>query len=57
MTKAAAEEMATKIGAKGYFETSAKENEGVKEVFEEAARIAFNVDPDKPKPSNCCVLV
>merc|ERR1711990_574220 len=57
VTKAAAEEMATKIGAKGYFETSAKENEGVKEVFEEAARIAFNVDPDKPKKKKFCVLV
>merc|ERR1719339_623413 len=48
VTKAAAEEMATKIGAKGYFETSAKENQGVKEVFEEAARIACDV-PDIPK--------
>merc|ERR1712210_223762 len=56
VTKAAAEEMATKIGAKGYFETSAKENQGVKEVFEEAARIACDV-PDIPKKKKFCVLV
>ena len=56
MTKAAAEEMATKIGAKGYFETSAKENQGVKKVFEEAARIACEV-PDITKKKKFCVLV
>merc|ERR1712212_465329 len=56
VTEAAAKEMATKIGAKGYFETSAKENKGVMEVFEEAARIACNVDPGKPKKKKLCVL-
>ena len=56
MTKADAEAMATKIGARGYFETSAKENQGVKEVFEEAARLACDV-PDITKKKKFCVLV
>ena len=56
MTEEAAKEMANKIGAQGYFETSAKENLGVREVFEEAARIACEVDPE-PKKKKFCVLV
>ena len=59
VTKAQAEEMAKKIGAEGYFETSAKENLGVKEVFEEAARLACEGADPKPKsgPFDCCVIV
>ena len=41
MTEASAREMMKKIGAREYFETSAKENKGVKELFEEAARLAW----------------
>ena len=59
MTKAEAEEMAKKIGAKGYFETSAKENQGVQEVFEEAAKLACDIDikPVSPGLFSCCVIV
>merc|ERR1712055_1050708 len=59
VTDAQAKEMATKIGAKGYFETSAKENLGGKEVFEEAARLACEGAAPKPKsgPFDCCVIV
>ena len=35
--------VAKQIGALGYFETSAKENQGVYELFSEAAKIAFVV--------------
>ena len=52
MTKADAEAMATKIGARGYFETSAKENQGVREVFEEAAKLACE-GPDRKKDPGC----
>ena len=41
MTEAEAQAMAKKIGARGYFKTSAKNNEGVREVFETAARAAL----------------
>ena len=59
VTDAQAKEMASKIGAKGYFETSAKENLGVKEVFEEAARLACEGADPKPNsgPFDCCVIV
>ena len=59
VTEAQAKEMAKKIGALGYFETSAKENLGVKEVFEEAARLACEVAEPRPAPGPfpCCVIV
>ena len=59
MTKAEAEEMAKKIGAEGYFETSAKENQGVQEVFEEAAKLACDIDikPASAGLFKCCVIV
>ena len=43
MTSDEAISVAKQIGALGYFETSAKENQGVYELFSEAARIAFVV--------------
>ena len=58
VTKAAAEEMRKKIGAKGYFETSAKENQGVKELLEEAIRLscAGDLKGSKNDSSGCCVI-
>ena len=43
MTSDEAISVAKQIGALGYFETSAKENQGVYELFSEAAKIAFAV--------------
>ena len=59
VTEAEAEEMAKKIGAKGYFETSAKENLGVAEVFAQAAKLAWLEDgsDSSPGPFDCCVIV
>ena len=52
-----AQEVAKLIGAKGYFETSAKTNTGVNEVFEAAAKIVFESGAE-PEPSGCqCVIV
>ena len=56
VTKAAAEEMAKKIGAKGYFETSAKENQGVQELFAEAIKLACGQPDPTEKPTPCCVI-
>ena len=53
MTEAEAQAMAKKIGAQGYFKTSAKENQGVKELFDEAARLAWDYTPNLP-PTNGC---
>ena len=44
MTSDEAIRVAKQIGASGYFETSAKEHQGVDELFAEAARIAFLVN-------------
>ena len=55
VTDAQAKEMAKKIGAE-YFETSAKQNQGVAEVFAEAAKLAWKSAADK-KTDSCCVLV
>ena len=41
MTKADAEAMATKIGARGYFETSAKEAINVEQAFQTIAKNAL----------------
>ena len=61
MTEAAAREMMKKIGAREYFETSAKENKGVKELFEEAARLAWGgSSSDSERGPGCfdtCVLL
>ena len=48
MTETEAKEVAEKIGASGYFETSAKEGQGVTELFTVAARIACSA-PKKKK--------
>ena len=58
VTQAAAEEMAKKIGAQGYFETSAKENQGVKELLEEAIRLscAGDLQGSKKDSNGCCVI-
>ena len=48
VTEAEAREVTKKIGASGYFETSAKEVQGVTELFTEAARIACSA-PKKKK--------
>ena len=59
MTEEAAKEMAKKIGAKGYFETSAKENQGVQELFAEAIKLACGHNPggNGGNPTPCCVIV
>ena len=41
MTEAEAQAMARRIGAQGYFKTSAINNQGVEELFEAAATIAW----------------
>ena len=57
MSEEKAQEVAKLIGAKGYFETSAKTNTGVNEVFEAAAKIVFESGAE-PEPSGCqCVIV
>jgi len=47
-------EMAQTIKAHTYLECSAKNNEGVREVFETATRAALN---DKKKQSRRCILL
>ena len=42
MTVEQAEALAKELGAHGYFETSAKENQGVTEVFKKAAEVVFS---------------
>merc|ERR1712037_55635 len=51
------EDLAKKIGAKGYFETSAKENEGVQELFAEAIKLVCAEDTgNKDDSTGCCVI-
>ena len=45
--------LAKQIGASGYFETSAKEKQGVDELFTEATRIACLVRKLKGLFTNC----
>ena len=45
MTEAEAQATAKRIGAQGYFKTSALNNQGVKELFEEAAMLAWRGSP------------
>ena len=54
-----AQEMAKLIGAKGYFETSAKTNTGVNEVFEEAAKLVFQSGPSERREGLCdsCLII
>ena len=57
MTETAARAMADKIGAVGYFETSAKENEGVKQLFAEAVQLALTRQEEKKNGSSgCCII-
>ena len=56
MTDAQAKEMAKKIGAE-YFETSAKQNQGVAEVFAEAAKLAWKSDDGENNGSSCCCVL
>ena len=52
VSSALAESIARRIGAVGYFETSTKESQGVTELFQWAARLAFmvlNTNIAKPK--------
>lgn len=48
-------DMASRIGAFGYMECSAKTKDGVREVFEMATRAALQVRRGK-KSSRCVVL-
>lgn len=50
--------VAQKIGAYKYIECSAKTGEGVREVFEHAARAALmaNKHPGKNKKKKCVIL-
>ena len=56
MTETAARAMAEKIGAVGYFETSAKENQGVKELFAEAVQLALTRPEESSGSSGCCII-
>ena len=51
-----AQEVAKLIGAKGYFETSAKDNLGVQELFVEAIKLAFEGGDSKDDSTGCCVI-
>ena len=55
VTDERAKAVAKAIGAREYFETSAKTNTGVKEVFEAAARLAFEVPPQK-RTKKCVII-
>ena len=57
MTEEAAKKMADKIGAKGYFETSAKDNQGVQELFAEAIKLVCAPKPDPKPDSGCCCVI
>ena len=55
-----AREVAEEIGAEGYYETSAKTNTGVNEVFEAAAKIVFEKSgTSQPATGLCdnCVII
>ena len=55
VTDEKAKAVARAIGAREYFETSAKSNTGVKEVFEAAARLAFEV-PAQKRTKKCVII-
>ena len=55
VTDERAKAVAKAIGAREYFETSAKTNTGVKEVFEAAARLAFEV-PAQKRTKKCVII-
>merc|ERR1711934_88780 len=57
VTEEAAKKMADKIEAKGYFETSAKNNQGVQELFAEAIKLVCAEDTgNKDDSTGCCVI-
>merc|ERR1711934_548588 len=56
VTEEAAKKMADKIEAKGYFETSAKNNQGVQELFAEAIKLACAQKKLTDDPGCCCVI-
>lgn len=52
------ENLAKKIGAYGFYECSAKNNEGVIEMFEAATKAALNNIKSKNKvEKTCCLLL
>ena len=59
VTDERAKAVAKAIGAREYFETSAKTNTGVKEVFEAAARLAFESKPPGESGGLCdkCIII
>jgi len=61
VTRQRAQAVAQEIGARGYKECSALNNQGVDDVFEAATRASMIVRESKPEPSEdhsggCCVL-
>eukprot|EP01090_Pellita_catalonica_P008423 TRINITY_DN1923_c0_g1_i2.p1 TRINITY_DN1923_c0_g1~~TRINITY_DN1923_c0_g1_i2.p1 ORF type:complete len:264 (-),score=26.39 TRINITY_DN1923_c0_g1_i2:154-945(-) len=58
ITALQAQTLAKEIGAVGYFECSALKNEGISEIFEQAARAALGYitkDTPVPKPKRCTI--
>jgi len=57
VTKAQAEQVRAQIGARAYLECSALQLTGVKEVFDECVRAAFDYQARKNPPSPCCSIL
>ena len=54
ITKEEGDQMAMEIKAKCYMETSSKTGEGVKEVFDEALKVAML---DSKTDNGCCIII